>query len=284
MDLTVSFSRMPYEGRVIETPPEAMALLRQPIRDYVSDLRSRDPLSRDRARASGAEWQAMRTHLRSVGVHSGVSTAAVWVLLLPMQPPAEIPALEEVARLLDGSTMEWVAFLRRYGVPRRNRRWVVARVARYGCELWRVPMEDLDQLARDASDLIKARDALVADPDAWNRAWGAAAILFEVSDTREMADTTMRSALRDALDELEPVVSPTPRGITDDWGFYAWGWWPLAITKEFVHRVRYSSRQRCVAPGCHRELPPRRRKYCSKTCYWRAAKRRQRDRNHGGHV
>ncbi len=284
MHLKLSFSRMPFTGHVVETPAEATALLRQVISEYESDLRSKDRLRQDRARTSKTEWQTMRTELRSIGVHSGVRIEAVWILVLPGQPPTQIPTLEEVEALVDRSAMDWAAFLRRYGVPYRDRQWVVARVAPYGCELWRVPMEDLDRLSHDASDLIRARDARVADADAWIRAWGAAAVLFEVPDMHAMADTAIRLALRDALKEMEPLVFPTARGITDDWGFYAWGWWPLAIIREFVHRTRYSPRQRCFAPGCHREIPPGRRKYCSKTCYWRAAKRRQRARDREGHT
>lgn len=238
---------------------------------------------------------------------------AIWVALGSGAPSKELPSLQQIAQLQSGGVQEWVDFLRKYDLPSRVHDHIVMSLPESGYELHRVPMQSLREVARQGAVLLACEYAALGqptmlrkelgalrDPDGeWipgELEWGIPGVGWPEEDTdaslAEFARMVIASSLEAALDSLEPGASPGVRGITDEWALYAWGWWPLVVLDEFIHKSRYAAAGRCAAQGCSRLVPAHRVRgrwaagkdgahYCSERCRQREKKRRQRPRRSG---
>ncbi len=254
------------------------------------------------------EWASVSGHPTERIVRAGRGQA-LWVLVRPGKPYDAIPqSLTEVAELRNAGLKEWGTLIERYGLPRRDAEWVVidrtpiegedpldyrilrAEIAKQyeSFELHRIPLWHLQQLPEQADTLIASeKSVLGVDDSQSDKFFGNDPYWRD-----RLPKTTIARALESALNDLEPMLnwSPAEKGIPDTWGLYAWGWWPLLILREFVHKSRYAPPVKCAASGCSRLVPTERligrwvgdakgAHYCSERCRQREKKRRQRNRD-----
>lgn len=247
-------------------------------------------------------WQSWRHE----NGRMNMSEKGLWVLLKPGQPPMTIPSLEDLAKVEELD--DWKKCIERFGLP-DHRGIKVAELAGQVRELLFVRLDQLDTVARRARFLVACERAALGLVEPLRqeliRLDGLRKVHIAIGarrgsyaqhglgwDLRELphperltdaaiadfAREVVAMALEEALRSVEPAASIEPRGISDTWGLFARGWWPLAVLQEFVHRSRYDPTPICASPDCSLPVPPGRRRYCSKRCRERERKRRWRSR------
>ncbi len=91
----------------------------------------------------------------------------------------------------------------------------------------------------------------------------------------DFAREVIARALEEALRRVKPAAGgASERGISGEWALYSWGWWPLVVHNEFIHRSRYAPVVKCVSSDCNHIVPPGPRKGRSQRCEEREKKRR----------
>jgi hypothetical protein len=231
-------------------------------------------------------WSPKKPNVAVVSRPVNPNTPGLWVRLEPGQATSPLPLLEDVAELETEGVEKWGRFLRRYGLPIQREEWIARANPTEGTALLRVPLSDLQKIARQAALLNACAEAALRQPErlrALAETLGHAVGDLADTDLAQDGRVVVASALVEALKHVEPDVSSNGRGIPEDWSFTLSGWWPMLVLEEFVHKSRYAEPRTCAAKGCLRLLTPNRRKYCSRSCYEREKKWRFRHRREGSH-